>query len=117
MPVTLAPGRLRLATRPNVTGSPALTKTIGIVDVAAFAARPEWIPPTAAIGVGLVPSRDSCPAAKAIYSITSSARASSIGGISRPIAFAVLRLMSRSNFVGSTTGKSAGLSPFTMRPT
>ena len=41
MPVTLPPGRLRLATRPNVTGSPALTKTIGIVDVAAFAARPE----------------------------------------------------------------------------
>jgi len=45
MPVTLPPGRLRLATRPNVTGSPALTKTIGIADVAVFAARPEWIPP------------------------------------------------------------------------
>src|SRR5262249_31396722 len=51
MPVTLPLGRLRLVTRPNVTGSPALTKTIGIVDVAAFAARPEWIPPTAAIAV------------------------------------------------------------------
>jgi hypothetical protein len=31
-PVTLPPGRLRLATRPSLTGSPALTKTIGIVD-------------------------------------------------------------------------------------
>ena len=41
MPVTLPPGRLRLVTRPNVTGSPALAKTIGMVDVAAFAARPD----------------------------------------------------------------------------
>src|SRR6516162_2357725 len=28
-PVTLPPGRLRLATRPSLTGSPAVTKTIG----------------------------------------------------------------------------------------
>src|SRR5688572_27150036 len=49
MPVTLVPCRARLGTSPNETGSPALTKTIGIVDVAAFAASPEWIPPTAAI--------------------------------------------------------------------
>ena len=34
------------------------------------------------------------------YSITSSARASSIGGMVRPSALAVLRLMTRSNFVG-----------------
>src|SRR5262245_53335436 len=31
-PVTLPPGRLRLVTRPNVIGSPALTKTIGMVE-------------------------------------------------------------------------------------
>ena len=37
-PVRLPPGRLRLATRPNLTGSPAVTKTIGIVAVAALAA-------------------------------------------------------------------------------
>jgi hypothetical protein len=30
---------VRLATRPNVTGSPPLMKTIGMVVVAAFAAR------------------------------------------------------------------------------
>jgi hypothetical protein len=34
------------------------------------------------------------------YSITSSARASKVGGTSRPSALAVLRLMTRSNFVG-----------------
>ena len=48
----------------------------------------------------------------AIYSITSSARASSCGVMVRPSAFAVLRLMTKSNFVGCITGKSAGLAPF-----
>ena len=37
-PVTLPPGRLRLATRPSRTGSIPLTNTIGTVVVAAFAA-------------------------------------------------------------------------------
>ena len=35
-----------------------------------------------------------------LHSITSSARARSVGGISRPSALAVLRLMARSIFVG-----------------
>src|SRR5450631_2718449 len=38
------------------------------------------------------------------YSITSSTTASSAGGIVRPIALAVLRLMTNSNFVGACTG-------------
>jgi hypothetical protein len=37
-PVTLPPGRTKLATRPLPTGSPAAAKTIGITDVACFAA-------------------------------------------------------------------------------
>src|SRR5215831_4030812 len=37
-PVTLPPGRFRLATRPNLTGSSLTPKTIGIVVVVAFAA-------------------------------------------------------------------------------
>ena len=37
-PVTLPPGWLRLATRPSLTGSAAVSKTIGMVVVAAFAA-------------------------------------------------------------------------------
>ena len=40
MPVTLPPGRLRLLTRPNLTGSSPTMNTIGIVLVAAFAAKP-----------------------------------------------------------------------------
>ena len=38
-PVTLPPGRERLAMRPTPSGSATLTMTIGTVDVAAFAAR------------------------------------------------------------------------------
>ena len=50
------------------------------------------------------------------YSITSSARASSVGGTARPSAVAVLRLTTSSNFVGCTTGRSLGFSPLRMRP-
>src|SRR5262249_3736152 len=46
------------------------------------------------------------------YSITSSARARSDGGIVRPSAFAVLRLMTSSNLVGCSTARSPGLAPF-----
>src|SRR3954464_4161748 len=49
------------------------------------------------------------------HSITSSARASRVGGTVRPSALAVLRLITSSNLVGCWTGKSAGLSPFKMR--
>src|SRR5262249_6491598 len=40
-----------------------------------------------------------------------SARASSVGGTSRPSALAVLRLITSSHFVGCSTGSSAGLAP------
>jgi hypothetical protein len=49
------------------------------------------------------------------YSITSSASASKFGGISRPSALAVLRLIAISNFTGACAGRSAGLVPFRMR--
>jgi hypothetical protein len=42
--VMLPPGRLRLETRPRLTGSPPVVNTIGIVVVAAFAARAEATP-------------------------------------------------------------------------
>jgi len=45
------------------------------------------------------------------YSITSSARASSDGGTVSPSALAVLRLITSSNLVGCSTGKSAGRVP------
>src|SRR5262249_52661314 len=50
--------------------------------------------------------------APARHWITSSARASTAGGMVRPRAFAVLRLITSSNFVGCSTGRSAGLAPF-----
>ena len=43
--------------------------------------------------------------------ITLSALASTFGGIVRPICLAALRLMMNSNFVGCSTGRSAGLAP------
>src|SRR5262245_30446759 len=50
------------------------------------------------------------------YSITSSARASTDGGTSRPSAFAVLRLMTSSTLVDCTTGRSAGFAPLRIWP-
>src|SRR5262249_33430148 len=44
MPVRFPPGRARLATRPTLTGSSPVMKTMGIVDVAALAANIEGIP-------------------------------------------------------------------------
>ena len=52
-----------------------------------------------------------------LHSITSSARASSVGGTSRPSALAVLRLITSSYLVGACTGRSAGFSPLRMRST
>src|SRR6185295_19262229 len=46
------------------------------------------------------------------HRITLSARASTLGGIVRPICFAVFRLITSSNFVGCSTGRSAGFAPF-----
>ena len=45
----------------------------------------------------------------------SSARANTGGGMVRPRALAVLRLITSSNFVGCSTGRSAGLAPLRMR--
>src|SRR5262245_61299674 len=51
------------------------------------------------------------------HSITSSARASSVGSTSMPSALAVFRLTTNSYLVGACTGKSAGFSPLRMRST
>jgi hypothetical protein len=51
------------------------------------------------------------------YSISSSARSCSKGGIVRPSALAVFMLMISSNFVGCSTGRSEGLAPFKMLST
>src|SRR5262245_55820096 len=46
-----------------------------------------------------------------VHSITSSARSRKDSVIVRPSALAVVRLMTRSNLVGCSTGKSAGFAP------
>jgi hypothetical protein len=51
------------------------------------------------------------------HSMTWSARASRDGGIVRPRALAVLRLMTSSSCAGSSTGMSDGLAPFRIFPT
>src|SRR5213076_1384173 len=45
------------------------------------------------------------------HSIASSARARKVSGMVNPIALAALRLTINSNFVGWSTGRSAGLAP------
>src|SRR5262249_24422945 len=50
IPVRLPPGRLRLATRPSLTGSSPTAKTMGIVVVAALAANGAVGPPPVVIG-------------------------------------------------------------------
>src|SRR5262249_20557291 len=52
----------------------------------------------------------------AFHSITSSVRASSVAGTSRPSAFAVPMLMTSSNVVGCMTARSAGLVPLRILP-
>src|SRR5262245_14249051 len=56
MPVALPPGRARLATRPNLTGSSPTPKTIGIVVVAALAAWAVAVWP----GVAITATRLEC---------------------------------------------------------
>src|SRR5262249_61245102 len=51
------------------------------------------------------------------YSITSSARASNETGIEIPVARAVFKFITSSNFAGCCTGRSDGLAPFRMRST
>src|SRR5215471_20899664 len=49
MPVTLPPGRLKLATSPSLTGSAPPEKTIGMAEVADFDATAASKPPAATI--------------------------------------------------------------------
>src|SRR5262249_9687694 len=72
--------------------------------------RPPSLAPVSSSRVG---RKDRC----VTHSITSSARASTVAGISRPSAFAVLRLTTSSYLVGACTGKSDGFSPLRMRST
>ena len=56
-PVALPPGRLRLSTRPSLTGSPNMPNTMGIVRVAALAICGDGSPPDATITVIFLSTR------------------------------------------------------------
>src|SRR5688572_15341764 len=58
------------------------------------------------------PVRCSVMLGSVYHSMTWSARSRNDGGIVRPSALGVLRLMTNSNFVGCSIGRSAGLAPF-----
>src|SRR5262249_16150716 len=59
---------------------------------------------------------EQCHELAPLHSITSSARASSVGGTSRPMILAVCRLMTISKFDARKIGKSPGFSPLSTRP-
>jgi len=61
-PVRLPPGRVKLATRPNSIGWLTLAKTIGIAEVAFFAASGGGMPPPVAITSTLRPTRSAANA-------------------------------------------------------
>jgi hypothetical protein len=70
-----------------------------------------------AIGTSHLCHEESLAANLTAYSITSSAVMSSVVGIVRPRAFAVLRLTVNLRIVGCSTGKSAGFAPFNILST
>src|SRR5262249_61237499 len=53
----------------------------------------------------------------ALHSITSSARARSIGATVRPSTLAAVKLITSSNLVGNSIGRSPALAPFKILPT
>src|ERR1700730_2454583 len=63
---------------------------------------------------GLTPADRASFAGAFAHSITSSASASSVGGTSRLSALQALRLITNSNLLACSTGRSAGLVPFRM---
>ena len=108
-------GRMR---RPAERGQPAGSAATDRLAPMRCATRPTARPrplPDARICGGEVSQRVFL--SPRFHSITSSARASSVGGTVRPSVFAVLRLITSSYLVGVCTGRSAGFSPLRMRST
>ena len=96
---------------------PSAISTFGHVMAGVFLATsgippPESGHPAAVLGCPLSANRDRPHRSKQRpYSITSSARASRDGGTVRPSALAVVRLTTKSNLAGCSTGRSAGFVP------
>src|SRR5262249_60659419 len=65
--VTLAPGRLKLPTKPNLTGSPPVTNTTGMAAVAALAASGDAVTPVATITATWRRARSAASAGRRSY--------------------------------------------------
>jgi len=91
--------------RPEVLGDGPQTEDANAIDLARRLGSADVCPREST-------NRDVTDEGTALHHWTiSSARASSDGGIVSPSALAVLRLMTSSNFVGCSTGRSAGVEP------
>src|SRR5262245_19299228 len=86
-PVTLPPGRAREATRPVPTGSPAVANTIGMTDVACFAATVGGVEDVTMTSTF---SRTNSAAISANCSVRPSAQRKWVGTTLDPAAFAQL---------------------------
>src|SRR5262249_31641115 len=75
--------------------------------------RPDLVAEPEPVGSGQNRGRNLPPN----YSITSSARARSVGGMVIPSGSAVLRLITSSNLVGCSTGRSEGFAPLNILST
>ena len=92
------------------------TSALGQKQTSAWRSLMSALPPKADIvqhggNVRFVPEADMQGSEEHHYSITSSARSRAEVGNAIPIALAVLRLIMNSNFVGCSTGRSAGFAP------
>src|SRR5262245_58943568 len=110
-----APAQLLQTSQKRRDFDACLRITLGNLDEHAYASHP----------LALLRARRERPRGRAaeqrdelapFHSITSSAIARSLSGISRLSAFAVPRLITNSNLVGCMTGRLAGFSPLRMRP-
>jgi hypothetical protein len=96
-----------IGTPSRSSGTPSITATNEVLSFAGLRARRERPHSRAA---------EQRYEVAPFHSITSSARASSVDGISRSNALAVWRLMTSSSLVDCMTGKSPGLVPLRTRP-
>ena len=92
------------------------TEVPGLARHVRFTLRSRYLQPAPACPFGAM-NRLKRRSKQRLYSITSSARASSMGEMVRPSALAVLRFSTSSNLVGCWMGRSAGFAPFRMAST
>ena len=108
-----SPG-MRAVLQPPGPPESALGQTRSFDDLSPMSGLPSVSRPPLGVAGGLRSAnrcREQMQQQKGFHSITLSARIKSVSGITRPSAFAVLRLITSSKVVGCWTGTSRGCSP------